>query len=65
VIQFDMSRATLKRSVPLERHVVLYNGVPIPGAEHASKRDALVAAWQLAKACSTAIENFRVLQVTK
>ncbi len=62
---FNMSLGTLKPRPSFVRFAIFHNGVAIPGAEHPSKRDALVAAWQLSKTCGTAIENFRVAEVTR
>jgi hypothetical protein len=62
-MSFDMSRATLAPRAEVTRFAVLHNGVAIPGAEHATRQAALVAAWQLAKTCGAAIECFAVREV--
>jgi len=57
-VVFDASRGTVKRT---PRFVVAYNGRTVPGADHASAKDAWVAAHQLSKTCATDIRCFSVV----
>ena len=50
--------------LPRPLFVVLHNGMPIPGVEHATKQAAMGAALKPSALCGTAIECFRVEQRT-